>query len=54
VKTGATTSAIEALDVVGNISASGTITASSALINGVNIGSGLSSLQTQVDRKKIQ
>ena len=51
-KIGATTTAIEALDVVGNILASGTITASSALINGVHIGSGLSSLETQVDRKQ--
>ena len=38
--------ATEALDVEGNILASGSITASSAIIHGVNIGSGLSSLET--------
>jgi hypothetical protein len=54
VKVGASTSATEALDVAGNILASGSITAnnltaSSAIVNSVDIGSGFSSLQTQVD-----
>jgi len=35
-----------------NILASGSITSSSAIINGVNIGSGLTSLQTQLDTKQ--
>ena len=53
-KVGASTSATEALDVAGNILASGSITAnnltaSSAIVNSVDIGSGFSSLQTQVD-----
>jgi hypothetical protein len=48
----ASTTATEALDVVGNILASGTITASSAVINSVDIGSGFFSLQTQVDGKQ--
>ena len=46
-----TGTATEALDVEGNILASGSIIASSAIINSVDIGSGLSSLQTQVNGK---
>jgi hypothetical protein len=51
-KIGADTAATEVLDVAGNILASGSITASSAIINGVNIGSGLSSLETQIGGKQ--
>ena len=51
-KIGADTAATEALDVAGNILASGSITSSSAIINGVNIGSGLTSLETQVGGKQ--
>jgi len=51
-KIGADTAATEALDVAGNILASGSINSSSAIINGVNIGSGLTSLETQVRGKQ--
>jgi hypothetical protein len=51
-KIGSESTATEALDVAGNILASGSIIASSAIINGVNIGSGLYSLQTQVNGKQ--
>jgi len=51
-KIGASTAATEALDVAGNILASGSIIGSSAIINGVNIESGLSSLQSDLDAKK--
>ena len=51
-KIGDTSIATEALDVAGNILASGSIIASSAIINGVNIETGLSSLQTQVNGKQ--
>ena len=51
-KIGSESTATEALDVAGNILASGSIIGSSAIINGVNIGSGLYSLQTQVNGKQ--
>jgi hypothetical protein len=51
-KIGSESTATEELDVTGNILASGSIIGSSAIINGVNIGSGLSSLQTQVNGKQ--
>ena len=51
-KIGASTAATEKLDVTGNIIASGSITSSSAIINGVDIGSEVSSLQTQVNGKQ--
>jgi len=52
VKIGDNSTATEALDVAGNILASGSIIASSAIINGVNIGSRLYSLQTQINGKQ--
>jgi hypothetical protein len=48
-KIGDTSIATEALDVAGNILTSGSITSSSAILNSVDIGSELSSLQTQVN-----
>ena len=51
-KIGNNSSATEALDVAGNILASGSIIGSSAIINSVDIGSEVSSLQTQVNGKQ--
>ena len=51
-KIGEISTATEALDVAGNILASGSIIASSGIINSVDIESGLSSLETQVNEKQ--
>jgi hypothetical protein len=48
----ANTTATKALDVAGNILTSGSIIASSAVMNSVDIESGLSSLQPQVNGKQ--